>query len=74
MTGREFLEYELKHYPNKAPHIHLRGLLPSNNWWHIHLDEELPDDYPVAIVFSRHFNMKFAKEKESDKVVVGQIN
>lgn len=33
-------------YKEKA---HVRAIIDDGHWWHVHRDEELPDDYPVVV-------------------------
>lgn len=56
MTAREFIVQQLK---NPQRDVTVLGMLPDGGWWHIHKDEELPEEYAVAIVFEEHFNRKF---------------
>ncbi len=33
-----------------CPKAHVRAIIPEkDSWWHVHSDEELPDNYPIVI-------------------------
>ena len=48
MTAGDLIDKAVtEEYRDKA---HIRAIIEGkDSWWHIHRDEELPDNYPVAV-------------------------
>ena len=47
MTASELIRNTVnKEYREKA---HVRAIIDSYEWWHVHRDEELPESYPCIV-------------------------
>lgn len=47
----EFLRKQLKDYEKIKDNVAVIGFLPDGGWWHIHKNEGIPTDTPIAIKF-----------------------
>lgn len=51
MKAFEFLNQRLRGYPENRENVSVLGLLEDGGWWHIHKDEDIPEDKSVAVKF-----------------------
>ena len=55
MKAFDFLSQRLVGYPYNKENVSVLGFLPDGTWWHIHFDEDIPEDKPVAIKFANPY-------------------
>ena len=49
MTAKELIEQTVGSQFQK--HAHVRAIIPNHDsWWHVHRDEELPDDKALQVI------------------------
>ena len=47
MTARDLIHKTVtREYREKA---HVRAFINEDSWWHVHRDEELPDNHPLVV-------------------------